>query len=272
MTPLYAGIRERIARVEQALGWSSLTLDGCTWRWMDTGAEGIPIVLLPGSVGDAAMFFKLLEQATELPRLIALTYPDLSDPKRLAEGLAGVLDHLGLNSVALAGSSFAAYWVTFFAQSYRPKLRALMLGNGFTDKYDLEGHPLFDRSYIETTSAKDLHKSWLDRVMQGPATELVVLQQYMLAERQTPENFHARLLGVVQATEAPVVAPDFPLTILDCPDDPLISTLAQGRLRSRNRHATHFSISGGGHYPHVLRPQEYGLALQSLVHSVKNFT
>lgn len=271
MTPLYAGTRERIAGVEHAFGWSSLSIDGHTWRWMDTGAAGIPIVLLPGSVGDAAMFFKLLEQARELPRLIALTYPALSDPKRLAEGLAGVLDHLGLDAVALAGSSFAAYWVAFFAQSHRLRLRALMLGNGFTDKHDLEGHPLFDRSYIETASAKVLHKSWLDRVMQEPATELVALQQYMLAERQTPENLHARLLGVVHATENPVVAAELPLTILDCPDDPLISTLAQERLRRRNPHATHLSIPGGGHYPHVLRPHGYAQALQALVQSAKIF-
>jgi hypothetical protein len=80
-------MRTLVDKLESRYAWSSLEVDGHTWRWLDTAAAGPAVVLLPGSVGDGAMFVRTLLSLGERLRLIAVTYPELSDPLQLAAGL-----------------------------------------------------------------------------------------------------------------------------------------------------------------------------------------
>jgi len=84
------------------------------------------------------------------------------------------------------------------------------------------------------------------------------LQSLMLVERQTPENLHARFLGVGRAKACPpLTVPMSAITVLDCVDDPLIPPAVRARLRSCYLGARHISLPTGGHYPHLLNPQAY---------------
>jgi len=111
--------------LERGLAWQSLEVDGHVWRWLDTGGPGPAAVLLPGSVGDGGMFVSILAAMRSRARLVAVTYPALPEPERLADGLAQVMAHLGLASAVVAGSSFAAYWAQFFALRHPQRVRAM---------------------------------------------------------------------------------------------------------------------------------------------------
>ncbi|MDX3906173.1 MAG: alpha/beta hydrolase [Pigmentiphaga sp.] len=247
-----------LADLEARYPWRSMLVDGQEWRWLDTARPGPAAVLLPGSVGDGAMFGRILLSLGERVRLVAVTYPALSEPGALAAGLAAVMDRLQVPRATVAGSSFAAYWIQFFALAYPQRVRALVIGNGFTDSSDLADNPLFDRGYVESVDAATLHAEWLRRVRAMPSSPLQALQEIMLAERQSPENLRARFLGVVRAR----ACPPLPLaaeaiTVLDCDDDPLIPPPARARLRAAYSAARHVSLPHGGHYPHLLNPGEY---------------
>ena len=258
-------MREQIHKLESRYPWSSLEVDGHVWRWMDTAAPGPAVLLLPGSMGDAAMFVRTLLTLGDRVRLIAVTYPALADPQRLAAGLKAVVDHLGLPPIVVVGSSFAAYWAQFFALAYPEQVRKLVIGNGFTDASDLADNPLFDAGWVANTSPQDLHASWLDKVRCAPLSPLQSLQRLMLQERQSPENLHARFAGVTTA----VACPPLPLkasdvVVLDCDDDPLIPPPARERLRQRYPGARHVRLASGGHYPHLLNPEAYESLLLDL--------
>ncbi|GAA4333318.1 hypothetical protein GCM10023144_24460 [Pigmentiphaga soli] len=256
--------RAWLAGLEARHPWHSLVVDGHEWRWLDTARPGPAAVLLPGSVGDGAMFGRILLSLGRRARLVAVTYPALSEPQALAAGLAAVMDHLRLPRATVAGSSFAAYWAQFFALAHPQRVHALIIGNGFTDGADLAANPLFDRAHVESTPAAALHAEWLARVRATPPSPLQALQEIMLAERQQPDNLRARFLGVVKASACPPLplAPAA-VTVLDCDDDPLIPPAARARLRARYPGARHVCLPRGGHYPHLLNPEEYERLLET---------
>lgn len=251
-------MRELLSQLESRYSWRSLVVDGHEWRWLDTQADGPATILLPGSVGDSAMFVRTLLSLGERLRLIAVTYPALPDPAQLADGLAAVVKHLALPPCRVVGSSFSAYWLQFYGLRHPQNVGSLVLGNGFVDGSDLAANPMFDRQYVETISAQDLHAGWLSRVRAAPVAPLQQLQEIMLAERQSPVNLQARFLGVVRSQVCPPLPlPDTVITVLDCDDDPLIPPHVRERLRQQYPGGRHLSLPTGGHYPHVLNPQAY---------------
>jgi len=251
-------MKELLARLEQRWGWDALTVDGHVWRWLDTCADGPTAVLLPGSVGDGAMFVRTLLTLGDSARLIAVTYPAISDPHALAHGLAAVSEHLMLPPSLVVGSSFAAYWAQFYALHYPESVRTLVVGNGFVDGTDLTANPLFDPAYVESVSDEELHAQWLARVRAMPPTPLQQLQEHMLAQRQSPRNLRARFLGVVRAQACPPLPLEArQVTVLDCHDDPLIPPEVRARVRAQYPQSHHVSLPFGAHYPHLLNPKAY---------------
>jgi maspardin len=257
--------RALVLAVEREHGQGALEVEGEVWRWIDTRADGPVVVLLPGSIGDAAMFCHPVLALGREFRLVAVTYPALADARALASGLERVCDHLALRDFVLAGSSFGAYWAQFFALHAPHRVRHLVLGNSFVDAGDLAGHAMFHQELVQAGTAEAVHAAWLARVRQAPASELRDLQLLMLEERQTPQNLHARFLGVVRAE----AAPPLPLraaqaTVLDCVDDPLISADVRKRVRACYPGSETVNLAHGGHYPHVLNPHAYAELLVRL--------
>src|ERR1700761_9674748 len=76
------------------------------WPYIDTGGSGPALCILPGSVGTCEMFFKQIAALAPAIRVIAVSYPADPDPARLADGLVGLMDHLGLKTANVLGSSF----------------------------------------------------------------------------------------------------------------------------------------------------------------------
>lgn len=258
MESIEISMRDLIDKLESRYPWSSLKIEGNTWRWMDTACSGPTVVLLPGSVGDGAMFVRTLLSLGERLRLIAVTYPDLSDPVQLSDGLLAVFEHLGLPPSVLVGSSFAAWWAQHFALRSPERVRKLVIGNGFTDASDLASNPLFDPDWVREVGSAEVHRTWLERVKAAPATPLQSLQLLMIQERQSAENLYARFVGVTQAQACPSLSlPASNIVVLDCKDDPLIPAAAQERLRQRYPKSRHVSLTTGGHYPHLLNTEGY---------------
>ena len=254
--------------LEHTHQWQSLEVKDHEWRWLDTKGSGPVIVLLPGSVGDAGMFALTIDALAQKARVLAVTYPAISDPSLLAQGLIEVLDHAKISDAVIVGSSFAAYWAQFIALKYPNRVKHLVIGNGFVDGSDLTDNPLFDPDYVENVTPQVLHQKWLQRIESVPASSLQQLQTDMLKRRQTPENLHARFLGVVRATPCPALPLNkSQITVLDCDDDPLIPPDVRERIRTNYPESNHVTLKTGGHYPHLLNPDEYASLLMKILAS-----
>ena len=229
-----------------------------TWPYLDTGAKGPVLIMLPGSVGTCEMFFKQIRALGDKYRLISVSYPAEPDPSRLADGLAGLMDHLKLDRASVLGSSFGGYWAQFFGLRHADRVAHLFLGNAFVTPNELFSNPLFDPQWVADTPPAELQAFWLQRVQQAPDSELKAIQLDMLSGRQSADNLKARFVGVAQAT----LCPPLPLaaqsiTIIDCEDDPIIPPQSRQDVRDRYPGAHIRTLPKGGHYPHILNPEAY---------------
>jgi maspardin len=241
---------------------ATATLAGEVWPYVDTHAEGPALIMLPGSVGTCEMFFKQIDTLGRKLRVVSVSYPALSDPSQLADGLAGLMDHLGLTRASVLGSSFGGYWAQFFALRHADRLDHLFLGNIFLTPDELFSNPLFDPSFIAETSARELQATWRRRVEQAPDSELKAIQFAMLSGRQSAENLKARFEGVAAASLCP--RPPIPrdrITVIDCEDDPIIPPRSRQAVRHHYAGAHLQTLKTGGHYPHILNPQAYNAVI-----------
>ena len=238
------------------------TIAGEVWPYIDTRAEGPVLVMLPGSVGTCEMFYKQIAALGERVRIISVSYPAVADPARLADGLAGLLDHLGLPRASVLGSSFGGYWAQFFALRHPRRLDHLFLGNIFVTPDELFANPLFEPGFIASTSAPDLQATWRQRVEQAPDSELKRIQLAMLSGRQSADNLKARFEGVAAATLCPPLPiPAERITVIDCEDDPIIPPRSRQAVRNHYAGAHLHTLQTGGHYPHILNPRAYNAVI-----------
>ena len=234
-----------------------LQVDGHPWTWVDTGGDGRPIVLLHGSAADALMFAKTLGSLGTRLRMISVSLPGLWQPLEIARGLDAVLRHLGIVRPLIVGSSLGAYLAPFYAHLRPDNVGGLLLGNGFVDAGDLAGHPLFERTRLEAIDAGTLHREWTERIDAAPASELQVLQRFMLA-RKPAMTLQAHFLAVVRADACPPLRiPPERVTVLACDDDPVIGATVRQRVGGQFAGARMISFERGGHYPHVLVSEPY---------------
>jgi pimeloyl-ACP methyl ester carboxylesterase len=238
------------------------TIAGEVWPYIDTRADGPALIMLPGSVGTCEMFYKQIAALGQKVRIVSVGYPALADPSRLADGLAGLMDHLGLSRASVLGSSFGGYWAQFFALRHPGQLDHLFLGNIFVTPDELFANPLFDPAFISATGAKELQTTWRQRVEKAPDGELKAIQLAMLSGRQSAENLKARFEGVAAASLCPPLSiPPERITVIDCEDDPIIPPRSRQAVRDRYAGAHRCTLQTGGHYPHILNPQAYNAVI-----------
>lgn len=231
---------------------------GMEWSYIDTGGNGRPLIMLPGSVGTCEMFFKQIASLPQAIRVISVGYPAEPNPDRLADGLGGFLDGLGIDRASILGSSFGGYWAQFFALKYSSRVETLFLGNIFRSPQELFSNPLFSPKLVRESSSEDFQKMWRDRVSQNPDTELKRIQLDMLGGRQTAENLHARFMGVIHAEVCPMPPiPQSQIVVVDCEDDPIIPAASRQDVRDQYPDAELHTLSSGGHYPHILNQKAY---------------
>ena len=74
---------------------------GLAWKVITTrGPRGGPVLLmLPGTLGTAAIFKDVIERCGARLRIVSVTYPQIDDIHRLADSLAALLERCGLSSI-----------------------------------------------------------------------------------------------------------------------------------------------------------------------------
>lgn len=227
-------------------------------------ASGQAVMLLPGASGTSEFFClvaSLLREGGCDPVLV--DYPGTIGPRALARETEKLAVGLGLAAPVAAGCSYSAWWLQYAATS--APFAALILCNGFVEAEDLKGNPLFDHAAIAATPAAELREQWRDRAAGGPSTPLSALLLKAMTGWLAAEDLKGRLLQVT--TSRPVPGPERfagPVTVIDCPDDPIVTAPARARFRRTWKEAGHRQVPGG-HYPYVNAPEDFARAVLASV-------
>ncbi|MBB3178736.1 alpha/beta fold hydrolase [Variovorax sp. Sphag1AA] len=228
--------------------------EGAAWRYMEAGSGDRVLVMLPGAQGTAEIHAEQLRQLASQYRVISLWYPGLAEPEQLADGLAGVLDRLGIDKVHLFGGSFGGYWAQFFAARHPQRVEKLYVATSFVDATVLQqrGKPAAE---LIATPAEALKQQRLAMVQQWPEG-IAKATLLALTTKQDAENLKARIVGL--ATARPVPALDLPaekIIVIDCEDDPIIPPAVRQQVRDRYAKSKHYLLPRGGHFPALTNAQ-----------------
>lgn len=247
-------------------------VDGLAWRVVETRAEkrDAPVLLmLPGTLGTAAIFSDLMQALGPRVRMVSVTYPMIEDIERLADSLAALLRKLDISRASVVGSSLGGFLAQHFAARHPERVDRLILGNTLHD-------PALTRRLVGRQAVDDLraqpprmHRDMVVNSVKGwpehdPATrKLKTLLIDSGTRLLSARAMKARVLAVQAAPAVPPISiPDQRITIIDCEDDPLLPRPVQDSVVQRYPGARHVRLDSGGHYPYVMRTRDYAAALE----------
>lgn len=273
---------------------------GLPWRWYDAGGSTMPgegpssaaatdpgdhaVVIFPGAVGGADIFFVVLQRLARSGRVVAIDLPSTADGDRALDGLAALLDGLGIRTATLLGASFSGLFVQAFAQRSPSRTRALILSH--------TAAPDSSRAVRERRSAAVARRIPI-RVMRGLLKLLVKMLLRRAPHRRlwtrlyfdaldalSRDDLIARYLlaasleeaASVRAAPAETAAWNGPVLIIHSDNDLVAKPGEQARLRARYPDATWRLFPGTGHSTYAMMPVEYADAIASFVRSNRGQT
>jgi maspardin len=239
---------------------------GGEWHYRETRRDGPVLVLLPGAQATGDMFYRVATALGQELRVITATPPPLADCGAIADSLAQFLDALGLRRVNLLGSSLSGHVLQLFAHRHPARIGKLFLANTFADAAPYQAH-MPPAEAIAATPADKLLAGMLDKMLAAPEPEPVHVElkqaaQALIGPRQSPETLRTRVLALrLSGPVDRVPLPADRVVLIDGDDDPVILPAMREQLRRLYAGSPHHVIGGGGHYPYVLRAEQYTAAI-----------
>lgn len=127
-------LHDRYARFLRDVPSHTETIDGVPWSWIDAGSGSTALVVLPGAVGGAGLFFVLFQELSSLIRVVGIDVPYVTDAVPTLEQLETLLRTRGVERAIFLGASFSGLLVQAFARRYPARTLALILSHtGPTD-------------------------------------------------------------------------------------------------------------------------------------------
>lgn len=238
------------------------TLNGRDWGVIDTGGSGAALVLIPGTLGRADIFWQQIAALAPNLRVIAVSYPASGGIADWAQDLCALLDARGIASAAVLGSSLGGYLAQYIAGTHPARVSHLFAANTLHTVHGIaERQPYaqdLDNGPIEVLRAGFLNAMRAWGQAQPDQADLVDFLMAEVGGRIPEGEMRARLNALKRGPELPPTPqPATALTVIDAKDDPLIAPEMRAAVRARLPGATTFRFRWGGHFPYVLRPDLY---------------
>jgi pimeloyl-ACP methyl ester carboxylesterase len=118
---LFAFRREHPAQTVQ--------IDGRTWEYLSAGEGPQAVLLLPGALGTAESAWQTMQGLAETFRVISPTYAAVPNMNELADGIARVLDHAGVEQVHVVGGSYGGFVAQVFVRRHPRRTASLVISH-----------------------------------------------------------------------------------------------------------------------------------------------
>ena len=238
---------------------------GLDWRWFEAGAGTDAVVVLPGAVGGADIFFIVFKRFAAWQRVLAIDVPYADDAARVLAGLDALLESRGVRRAVFLGASFSGLLVQVYARRFPDRTRALMLSHtGALDR---------TRAQRERRSAAIAAKLplWLLRgllkivvrllLRKSPQAALFRAMYFDALNQLSRDDLISRYLLGASLEEQDGTVWAGPVLIVHSNDDVVAKPAEQARLRAAYPAADWFEFSGAGHSAYALDPQRYAEVL-----------
>ncbi len=236
-------------------------LNGRDWGYVDVGA-GETLLLIPGTLGRADLFWQQIEALSGRLRLVAVSYPASGGIADWADDMVTLLDRLEIARASVLGSSLGGYLAQYLAGAHPDRVRRLLAANTLNSVAGLARRMPYSQD-LDAAAIADLRagfdaslSAWQQaRPDQG---DLVALLGAEAGGRILEGELRARLAALKTGPELPPVrlAAENIVTI-ESDDDPLIPPPMRDAVRARLAQSVSYRFGEGGHFPYVARPADY---------------
>ena len=239
-----------------------VTVNGREWGVVEAGKGGPALLLIPGTLGRADVFWQQIAALEDRARIIAVSYPGSGGVREWSDDLATLCGRYGLSGVTVLGSSLGGYLAQYFAASHPELVTRLIAANTLTSVADLKSRPPYS-SDLDNSPIEELRagfgvglKAWAQA--HPEQAELVELLLAEAGGRILEPELRARLNALKRGPELPPLAlPSGQIATIEGVDDPLIPPPMREAVRARLKPAVAYRFESGGHFPYIARPRFY---------------
>jgi pimeloyl-ACP methyl ester carboxylesterase len=253
----------------------TLTVNDRNWGVIDSGGGDTKpaFVFLPGTLGTAEIFWNQIVALSDTHRVLSLTYPPVADAEALVDDIADLLGELDIRTATILGSSLGGFLAQLFAIRHPERIDHVFIANSLSDPSPFKSQqpPPWQ---ILAMPVSALRKVMGDRIRSWSANDerlapLVELLLHQLNKGIPGRSLKARVLTLLKSDNLPLLPiPDSRITIIDSDDDPLIPETARAEVRRRYPGARHCRFKYGGHFPYVVRPDDYTAQIRANLEEV----
>jgi pimeloyl-ACP methyl ester carboxylesterase len=242
-------------------------VDGAPWRYRSAWADAPSLILLPGVHGTADLFYKVGLLLGRRLNIVTVTYPPWADCDRLAAGLGGFMDAVGLHRTSVCGAFLGGYIAQKFVHRQPERVETLFLANSFYDPAALKmALPKADRFAAQpAVSVVESHLDWLLSILgSDPAqTDLKQALRLLLGDSKSAHLLKTRLLALLlsKPVERVPISKD-EVVLLDSDKDLLVPQATRVAMRARYASSEQHHFEGAGHHLAMLRPEKFAEILE----------
>lgn len=248
---------------------------GVPWTWWESGSGPVALVILPGAVGGADLFFLLFQDLSPGIRVVGIDVPYAPDAASTIAQLDALLGSRGVERAIFLGASYSGLLVQAYARVHPQRSRALILSH--TGALDPKRAPQ------QRVNAR--------RAAKVPAVVLRALLRLLvrlLLRRNTDRRFWiARYDEVLAPLTREAMAsryalagsiealPDRPawtgdVLVIHSDNDAIAKPAEQDRLRAAYPQARWHQFRGTGHSSYSNSPQAYAAVVREFVEGLRS--
>ncbi|MFZ1816229.1 MAG: alpha/beta hydrolase [Rhizobiaceae bacterium] len=269
--PLIAS-RNRFAASHPELKWRCGDRE---WGFVQAGSKGPALVLLPGTLGRADIFWQQIEALEGEVRILALSYPAAGGIGEWANDLAVMAEEHGLQGGVILGSSLGGYVAQYTAARHSTVFGTLIAANTLPDTSIVQAIPPYAMD-LETVEIGVLANGFLGGLRNWmtdghPYRDLAELLAAEVEGRIPESELRNRLIALKNAPVLPPQSlPHERVFTVESEDDHLIPPPVREALKAALKPAQAFNMGDASHFPYVTRPDAYTAMLQQVLGLTKH--
>jgi len=238
------------------------------WGVLKLGSTGPKLILLPGTLGRADIFWQQIEILQGRTQILALSYPDRGGLEDWAADVVALIAAENMQGATVLGSSMGGYLAQYLAATQPLLFTALIAANTLASVKGIDQAMPYVLD-LDATPIADLRQGFTTGLAQWaaphPNAALGALLIGEVESRIPAGELVARLKLLKYAPELPAPAlPQSQTFIIDVGDDHLITPPMRAQLREALP-AKAFHFASGSHFPYVTRPADYTAILEEVL-------
>ncbi|MEZ5714817.1 MAG: alpha/beta hydrolase [Paracoccaceae bacterium] len=245
-------------------------VNGRRWGLIRAGQAGPALVLMPGTLGRADIFWHQIEALQGEARILALSYPGAGGIEAWAGDIAALIEAEGMQGATVLGSSLGGYAAQYVTARHAGLVGGLVAANTLSDVTIVEGIAPYalDLDTVEIDLLRNGFlaglKGW--QVAGHPYADLAGLLMGEVHGRIPEDEMRARLKALKHGPVLPPQSlPTGRIFTVESDDDHLIPPPVRAALRAALRPDRAYRFAAASHFPYVTRPGEYTALLREVL-------